>query len=120
MRIYIVEDSPERMVWFRDTFHDCEIYHTMDVAQACKDIEENEYDIIFLDRDLSHYKHTGEDIAWHMKENELAEKSAIVIHSVNPRGQRNIKKYLDEYHTQVYQIPFTELRKMKREDFIVN
>jgi len=117
MRIYIVEDAPERMEWFRKTFNDCEIYHTFNVQQACKDIEENEYDIIFLDRDLSHPKYNGEDIAWHMMENKLAEKAAVVIHSVNPRGQRSMKKYLDRYHSQVYQIPFTELRKMKREDF---
>jgi len=100
MKIYIVEDSPERMEWFRKTFHDCEIYHTFNVQQACKDIEENEYDLIFLDRDLSHYKFNGEDIAWHMKENKLAENAAIVIHSVNPRGQRNMKKYLDKYFNE--------------------
>ena len=40
MKIYIVEDSPERMEWFRKTFHDCEIYHTFNVQQACKDIED--------------------------------------------------------------------------------
>ena len=117
MRIYIVEDAPERMEWFRKVFHDCEIYHTMNVEQACNDIEENEYDIIFLDRDLSHPKFTGEDIAWHMMEKQLAQKSAIVIHSMNTRGQRNIKKYLEKYHSQVYVIPFSQLRKMKREDF---
>lgn len=120
MRIYIVEDAPERMEWFRKTFHDCEIYHTDQVEQACNDIEENEYDIIFLDRDLGHPKFNGEDIAWHMKENELAEDSAIIIHSVNPRGQRNMSKYLGEYHSQVLVIPFTQLIKMKREDFILN
>ena len=120
MKIYIVEDAPERMEWFRTTFHDCEITHTDQVEKACKDIEENEYDLIFLDRDLGHYKFNGEDIAWHMKENKLAEKSAIVIHSVNPRGQRNMKKYLDTYHSQVLQIPFPQLRKMKREDFVLN
>lgn len=119
MRIYIVEDAPERMEWFRKTFHDCEIYHTDQVEQACNDIEENEYDIIFLDRDLGP-KFNGEDIAWHMKENELAEDSAIIIHSVNPRGQRNMSKYLGEYHSQVLVIPFTQLIKMKREDFILN
>ena len=120
MKIYILEDAPERMEWFRRTFNDCEIYHTDQVEQACNDIEENEYDIIFLDRDLGHYKFNGEDVAWHMKENKLAEKSAIVIHSVNPRGQRNMYKYLTEYHSQVHQIPFTELRKMTREDFNLN
>jgi len=120
MKIYILEDAPERMEWFRATFHDCEITHTDQVDQACNDIEESEYDIIFLDRDLGHYKFNGEDVAWHMKENKLARDAAIVIHSVNPRGQRNMKKYLDEYHPQVLQIPFTQLIKMKREDFNQN
>jgi DNA-binding LytR/AlgR family response regulator len=120
MKIYIVEDAPERMEWFEEVFADCEITHTDQVEQACNDIEENEYDIIFLDRDLGHPKLNGEDIAWHMMENELAQDAAIVIHSVNPRGQRNMKKYLDKYHPQVLQIPFTQLRKMGREDFRLN
>ncbi len=120
MKIYIVEDAPERMEWFRKTFHDCEITHTDQVDKACKDIEENKYDIIFLDRDLGHYKFNGEDISWYMYENELAKDSAIVIHSVNPRGQRSMSCHLAKYHKQVLQIPFTELCKMKREDFILN
>ncbi len=117
MKIYILEDAPERMEWFLEIFKDCDIEYTDQVEKACNDIEANEYDIIFLDRDLGHPKLNGEDVAWHMKENKLAKKSAIVIHSVNPIGQRNIKKYLDSYHSQVLQIPFTQLRKMKREDF---
>lgn len=120
MKIYILEDAPERIAWFEEVFADCEIFYTDQVDQACKDIEENEYDIIFLDRDLGHPKFNGEDVAWYMKENELAKNSAIVIHSVNTRGQRNIKRYLDKYHSQVYQIPFPQLMKMKREDFKVN
>jgi DNA-binding LytR/AlgR family response regulator len=117
MRIYIVEDSRERIEWFRKVFFDCEIYHTKDIEQACKDIEENEYDIIFLDRDLSHYELNGENIALYMKDKKLAQKSAIIIHSVNPNGQTNIKKILEEYHPYVLILLFTQLKNMKRVDF---
>lgn len=129
MRIYIVEDDSRRMVWFRKTFCDCEIYHTQEVKTACKDIEENDYDIIFLDRDLFRSaaneddkgnELTGEDVALYMRDNKLAEESAIVIHSLNPVGQKNIKRLLDDYHSQVIQIPFTQLKKMKRKDFKEN
>lgn len=129
MRIYIVEDDKQRMVWFRKTFSDCEIYHTEEALQACQDIEENEYNIIFLDRDLFHSaanedaegnELTGEDVARYMRDNQLAKDAAIVIHSLNPIGQKNIRILLDDYHSQVYTIPFTELRKMSREDFIIN
>lgn len=129
MKIYIVEDDQRRMVWFRKTFCDCEICHTQEVIIACNDIESNEYDIIFLDRDLFRSatneddegnELTGEDVARYMRDNKLAENSAIIIHSLNPVGQINIKKLLDDYHPQVHVIPFNKLRKMTREDFIKN
>jgi CheY-like chemotaxis protein len=119
-KIYVFEDSSERMKWFLRIFKDCEITHTEDAGTACQDIEHNEYDIIFLDRDMGHYKFSGEDIAKYMAEKKLAKDATIVIHSVNPLGQRKIKEYLDEYHDNVYQIPFTELNKMEREDFTWN
>ena len=129
MRIYIVEDDNSRMNWFRKTFSDCEIYYTQNVKTACCDIKNNQYDIIFLDRDLFYgganedekgNELTGEDVARYIKDNGLAKDAAIVIHSLNPIGQKNIKRLLDDYHSQVYTIPFTELKKMSRKDFVVN
>lgn len=117
VEIFILEDSPERIKWFRKTFGDCSLFFTKDVKTACDEIRTKDYDLIFLDRDLGHSKENGEDVAWTMKEEQLAKNSCIVVHTVNPRGQRNIKEYLSQYHNNFHVIDFTQLRKMKREDF---
>ena len=120
LNIFVLEDSPERIKWFEKTFSDCDLIYTKDVQTACDEIRTKDYDIIFLDRDLGHPKENGEDVVWVMKEEQLAKNSCIVVHTVNPRGQRNIKRYLSQYHNNFHIIDFTQLRKMKREDFKLN
>lgn len=116
--IFVLEDSPERVKWFRKMFGDCNLFFTDDVNIACDELRTKDYDIIFLDRDLGHPRgENGEDVAWVMKEEELCKDSCIIVHTVNPRGQRNIKKYLEKYHDNFYMIDFTKLIKMNREDF---
>ena len=116
--IFILEDSPERIKWFRQTFGDCNLVFTDDIETACDELRTKDYDMIFLDRDLGHPRgENGEDVAWVMKEEKLAKNACIVVHTVNPRGQRNIKRYLGQYHNNVNMIDFTKLRKMKKEDF---
>ena len=118
--IFILEDSPERIKWFHKTFYDCNLCITKDVKTACDELRTKDYDLIFLDRDLSHPKENGEDVAWVMKEEQLAKNACIVIHTVNPRGQRNIKKYLESYHNDINMISFPQLWKMKRSDFKIS
>jgi len=116
--IFVLEDSPERIKWFRKTFEDCNLKFTDDVKIACEELRTKDYDLIFLDRDLGHPRgENGEDVAWAMKEEKLAPEATVVVHTVNPRGQRVIKRYLEEYHKDVHVINFVQLRKMKREDF---
>ena len=118
--VFILEDEPERVKWFRKTFGDCNLVFTKDVDTACDELRTKDYDLVFLDRDLSHPTENGEDVAWAMKQERLASHACIVIHSVNQRGQRVINRYLSSYHSNVHQIPFTQLRKMKREDFQIS
>jgi CheY-like chemotaxis protein len=116
--IFVLEDSPERIKWFRKTFGDCNLTFTDDVTTACDELRTKDYDLIFLDRDLGHPRgENGEDVAWVMKEEKLAQNTPIVVHTVNPRGQRVIKRYLGEHHTDVHIINFTQLHKMKKSDF---
>lgn len=117
LKILILEDAPERWEWFRSVFSDCDLTITDKASQACQEVHKGDYDLIFLDRDISHPTESGEDVAWEMKMGQLAQDAIVVIHTVNPHGQRVMKRYLDSYHPSVYQIPFTELRKMKRSDF---
>ena len=117
MNILILEDAPERIEWFKQTFEDCNLVFTQDVVTACNELRTNKYDLIFLDRDLSHPVENGEEVAWVMRQEQLAPNACVVIHTVNPRGQRVINRYLSDYHTNFHQIPFTNLRKMRRSDF---
>ena len=118
--IFILEDSPERIKWFQTTFGDCNLVYTKDVKTACDELRTKDYDIIFLDRDIGHPKENGEDVAWIMKEEQLANDALIIVHTVNPCGQRNIKKYLGTYHKNFHVISFVQLRKMKRSDFNIS
>jgi len=116
--IFVLEDSPERIKWFQKTFGDCNLTFTDDVKTACEELRTRDYDLIFLDRDLGHPRgESGEDVAWVMKEEKLAQNATVVVHTVNPRGQRVIKRYLEEYHKNIHVINFIQLMKMKREDF---
>jgi len=116
--IFVLEDSPERIKWFRTTFGDCNLTFTDDVKEACDELRTKDYDLIFLDRDLGHPRgESGEDVAWAMKEEKLAQNATVVVHTVNPRGQRVMNRYLEEYHTNFYIISFNQLWKLKREDF---
>ena len=116
--IFVLEDSPERIKWFRKTFGDCNLTFTDDVKEACDELRTKDYDLVFLDRDLGHPRgESGEDVAWVMKEEKLAQHVPVVVHTVNPRGQRVIKRYLEEYHKNIHIINFVQLRKMSKEDF---
>jgi len=116
--IFVLEDSPESTKWFRMTFGDCNLTFTKDVKEACDELRTKDYDLVFLDRDLGHPRgESGEDVAWVMKTEKLAKNACVVVHTVNPRGQRVIKRYLEEYHQNINVIDFTQLRKMKRSDF---
>jgi len=117
INIFVLEDAPERRQWFLSTFADCDITFSDRVEDSLDKIRTGQYDLIFLDRDLGHPKENGEDVAWCMKEEKLAKNACIVIHTVNPRGQRNIKKYLESYHDNIHMIDFPKLRKMHRSDF---
>lgn len=112
MKIYIIEDSEYRINWFKETFKDSQIEWTDNVSQACKDITNNEYDVIFIDRDLADTTETGEDVIKEMVKNKLAQNAIIIIHTVNIRGEE-MKRQLTVYHQNVHHINFVSLKKMK-------
>ena len=116
--ILVLEDAPERIKWFKTTFGDCNLIFTDNIHVACDELRNNVFDLVFLDRDLGHPRgENGEDVAWAMKNEQLAKTACVVVHTVNPRGQRVMKKYLGTYHDNVNMIDFTKLRKLKRSDF---
>jgi DNA-binding LytR/AlgR family response regulator len=117
MNIFILEDNEERMKWFNTTFSDCAIIHTDNVSVGIEAIKNNNYDIIFLDRDLGEKNPCGEELTEVMMKEKLAQDACIVIHTNNPWGRRIMREHFQTYHKNVYEIEFTELMKKNREDF---
>jgi formylmethanofuran dehydrogenase subunit B len=117
--IFLLEDSLERINWFKETFSECPIVHTKDVQEAIDILKKTDFDIVFLDRDLSYSNPTenGEYVTRKMKELKLALNSIIVIHTVNPFGQISMMQDIRSYHDNVYLLPFPVLMKMHRESF---
>ena len=106
--IFILEDAPERCEWFLRIFHGCNISLTDKVGEACEILRNNQYDIVFLDRDLGHFTENGEDVARVMKQERLCTDATIVIHTVNTIGQMVMKRYFENY-SDVHVIPFSQL-----------
>jgi len=111
MNVFVLEDAPERIDWFKKTFANDNIDITDSVDSSIKKLSHNTYDLIFLDRDLGKLKETGEDLAWSMLENKMAKETPVIVHSMNSRGQRVIQKYLKKYKKDVYSIRFNDLKK---------
>jgi len=120
-KIFILEDCPQRIEWFKKTFSDCELVITADVNTAFNELTNKQFDIIFLDRDLGSPHTTGEDLAWEMKNNKVASSTPIIVHSENARAHRVMPRYLRSYHEDVTVLPFGRLKNYsKNEIFKMN
>ena len=117
MKIFVLEDDVNRISWFKKTFNDAKIDVVNKVSEASRNLRKNKYDLIFLDHDLETDNRTGEDIAWEMNRDKLAQDTPVIIHTINKDGSEKIKKYLDKYHKKVYLISFLDLKEKHRIDF---
>ena len=117
LNILVLEDEAERWNWFNKIFSSDEVTFTFAVKRTIQCLKEDNYDIIFLDRDLGDTEDNGEKVALEMMKQKLNLRATIVIHTMNPNGQESMKSNLEKYHKKVYVIPYTQLIKMKREDF---
>jgi hypothetical protein len=100
MKILILEDDDRRIRKFKENFIGCELFITHLPAVANKHLEEEEFDMIFLDHDLAdaHYKvdtvcneTTGLCTAKFLGDNpNLCKTTPIVVHSQNPAGSERM------------------------------
>lgn len=114
MRVFLLEDDSERIEWFYNTFSDAEIHLAKNVDDGKELLQNNCYDILFLDHDLEarHYAsdcandlNTGYGVACFLEENQGCQPDAIVIiHSLNPGGSVRMKQALRDRN--VFQIPY--------------
>lgn len=117
MRILILEDDDRRIKKFRENFIGCQLDITKDPCEANRWLEENEYDIIFLDHDLEpwHYEQdclsnetTGLCVAEFLGNNPwLNERTPVIIHSLNYHGRERMKNACIKRNPQV--VPFDTL-----------
>ena len=115
-KVLVLEDSPERIDWFKQTFGD--IDHTDDVNKAYAMLQGNKYDLVFLDRDISNPKLTGEDLAWQMLQDKAIPETPVIIHSENSRGQRVMAKYLGKYKNNVLGMRFAQLSRHTKDQIL--
>ena len=117
LNILVLEDEIERRNWFNKVFFKDEVTFCITFKKTIQCLKNEDYDMVFLDRDLGDTKDNGEKVALEMMKQKLCLRATIVIHTMNPQGQESMKSYLDKTHKEVYVIPYTQLLKMKRKDF---
>ncbi len=118
LNILVLEDEIERWKWFNKTFfnNQDDITFVDSSKKAIEYLKNEDYDLVFLDRDLGNTKDNGEKVALEMMKQKLCLRATIVIHTMNPQGQESMKSYLEKNHV-VEVIPYTELIKLTRKDF---
>lgn len=102
MKILILEDDKERLASFRRELIGHEVFYTDMADTAIKQLEENEWDFLFLDHDLggevfvTRIKNTGYEVAIWLEEHPERKPSTIYLHSLNPNGRMRMKQAIPE------------------------
>jgi len=116
MKIFILEDSIERIKRFKARFFKADLFIAESVNEAVKLFKENyPFDVIFLDHDLG-----GEEMVESVNENTGYQFSKfisgydlkgvdIIVHSLNPQGADNIIQLLKGNDIRSRRVPFTAL-----------
>lgn len=133
MKILILEDDPFRIELFKVYLEplNFQVTYCSQANEATAELyDNNNYDLIFLDHDLggevfvdSTRDDTGAAVArWLANEETIEGKPynrgiSIVIHSMNPAGQRNMQGILEAAGFNFTRIiPFSQIAQMIQED----
>ena len=119
LRILILEDDVRRLSWFAEYFSRHQRDVTDHAQTATEWLAQREYDLIFLDHDLTeeHYYEamaddglTGYVVAAWLAENPQQQKAArIIIHSLNYPGSDRMLAVLLRAGRHAAHIPFYDL-----------
>lgn len=101
MKIFILEDNPDRIYTFMNTYKLDEVTISNNAHEAIKILKNSKFDLIFLDHDLggqynvsSLQQNTGAQVVPAIKEQNL--DTPIIIHSFNSRGAQNMNFILEQ------------------------
>lgn len=119
MNIFILEDSEERINFFKEKLKNHTLYIYYDNTDLAKNfIKENKMDMLFLDHDLDGLHHvpsseenTGYQFVKYLVENNLQKESAITIHSMDTPGANKMLNLLKDNGYKVNWIPFYLLKE---------
>ncbi len=115
MRIFILEDSKERHIWFRNKLKDHDIDMVETAAEGVDLIQKNKYDRIFLDHDLGGDFMADSDVESNCGvtvakalAHSINKDTQTIIHSWNPVGARKMHEilYYDGGNRDVTIAPF--------------
>ena len=118
-RILVVEDDARRRMWFEDQFAACDRDMTDQVAVAIQWLAQRDYDLIFLDHDLTeeHYWEMMADdgltgyvvAAWLAENPHLQTQAQIIVHSLNYPGSDRMIEVLQRAGRKAEHVPFPYL-----------
>jgi CheY-like chemotaxis protein len=116
IRVFLLDDDRRRHEWFATRFKGDFIDVAKNVKQAQQFLENNSYDVLFLDHDLhpEHYescstddKRTGYAIAsWLASNPELQRASTILVHTRNADGAMRMVEELRRAGRAAEYVPF--------------
>lgn len=93
MKIFLLEDSFQRVQKFRQLFSAHSLTHSADAEEANQILAKEEFDLICLDHDLTEHDNdwiasgTGYEVACFLGETQTPNDDAlIIIHTMNPPG----------------------------------
>lgn len=115
--IIVLDDSPERIKWFRSQFP--AMRHASTPPEALKILRSvDRFDAIYLDHDLGGpFKRgpegDGIDVAKAMAEEGLHTDTPVIIHSLNVLGSLAMYNALKGTHQDVKMISYLKLRGIK-------
>lgn len=117
-KIFILEDSNDRIKFFKKVLYNYDLFIYDNVKDACSFLEKNDdFEYMFLDHDLdgkifvsSLQDNTGYQLAKWLANNKKNVKK-IIVHSLNIVGSKNIVELLKKYYNVQY-IPYFQLKSI--------
>ena len=112
MKIFILEDDPNRVSWFKENLDCKNLDITEFVEEAIELLNNNTYDAVFLDHDLggTYYAPSDEKSGYAVAEliaENITYKPIIVIHSMNHAGGTRMYGVLRDAGFNPVMSPFT-------------
>lgn len=117
MRILVLEDNQERIIFFKRVYNNHELYITHNISEAQGYIHNYEFDILFLDHDLEpdNFKalkegRTGYDFVKILIAEKTQRHALIYVHSCNPVGGQVMTNLLRDNGYEAFWVPYHLLK----------